>query len=102
MIACRPWRIAPFGQNSWQQKQWMQTPRSICGFFFFIVIALAGFSFTCPYYRTVHYTRAAAESKGQSGFPGRYRLGERDGKTTALKIYEDKGIVFMHCFLFFV
>ena len=46
MIACRPWRIAPFGQNSWQQKQWMQTTRSICGFFFFIVIALAGFSFT--------------------------------------------------------
>ena len=49
-----------------------------------------------------HYTRAAAESKGQSGFPGRYRLGARDGKTTALKIYEDKGIVFMHCFLYFV
>ena len=41
MIACRPWRIAPFGQNSWQQKQWMQTPRSKCGFFFFIAEAKA-------------------------------------------------------------
>ena len=29
MIACRPQRIAPFEQDSRQQKQRMQTPRSI-------------------------------------------------------------------------
>ena len=61
MIACRPWRIAPFGQNSWQQKQWMQTPRSICGFFFFIVIALAGQ--TCAH--LPQPTQAAGSSFGK-------------------------------------
>lgn len=41
-IHVRPTFIAPFGQNSWQQKQWMQTLRLICGLPRFIVIALAG------------------------------------------------------------
>ena len=37
-----PTFIAPFGQNSWQQKQWMQIFRLIAGFLSFMVIALAG------------------------------------------------------------
>ena len=37
-----PTFIAPFGQNSWQQKQCMQIFRLIAGFLSFMVIALAG------------------------------------------------------------
>ena len=34
--------IAPFGQNSWQQKQWMHALRSMTGSLFCIEIAFAG------------------------------------------------------------
>ena len=34
--------MAPFGQNSWQQKQWMQALRSMRGLPRCIVMAFAG------------------------------------------------------------